>query len=218
MKFRLRGDLSDCKNLQQLKQFIKYECKGELEVFSREELAVDTCFGLWPCVLFCSSFRLKRVTPQTQLIQVSEVLFTFIPLIYLLLSSQAARNHSLWNWQASRPFKNHSPHYQLARETIKNHYSFSHERPWWRMRPFGWNLPKWYRIQVFIPWVKNITIIGFNTAALKSAVKHQIYWQINTALLRTGQMLADILCIGLELCERLGRVLGFLTKVLIKQG
>lgn len=46
MKISLRGHLSDCKILQQLKEFIKGECKGELEVFSREELEVDTCFGL----------------------------------------------------------------------------------------------------------------------------------------------------------------------------
>lgn len=56
------------------------------------------------------------------------------------------------------------------------------------------------------------------TVALKVVVKHQIYWQINTAPLRNGQMLADILCFGLKLCERLGQVLGFLTKALIKQG
>lgn len=56
------------------------------------------------------------------------------------------------------------------------------------------------------------------TVALEGVVKHQIYWQINMALLRNGQMLADILCFGLELFERLGQVLGFLTKALIKQG
>lgn len=64
MEFHLGGDPSDCKNLQQLKQFIKCEYKHELEVFSHEELAVDMCFGLWPCVLFCSRFQTQASIPS----------------------------------------------------------------------------------------------------------------------------------------------------------
>lgn len=173
MNISLRGHLSDCKNLQQFKEFIKCEFKGELEVFSCEELAVDTCFGLWPCMLFCSSFQSQGSDPSDP----AEAGFWSIVRFYssdILLSSQAARNRSLWNWQASRPFKDHSLHYQVAKQTIKKHYSFSCEHPWWRRMLFECNLPKGYR-KIFIPWVKNINVIDFNTVALKGVVKHTIY-------------------------------------------
>lgn len=70
-----------------------------------------------------------------------------------------------------------------------------------------------------IPWVASINI-GFNIERCCNASNLLADEHVSSKkkTKKGGQMLADILCFAPELYERLGQVIGFLTKALIKQG